>query len=437
MKSTFYRLRSNFSVINGITLSLLLGLLNVGCVRAPHTQVARSIENVSVNTTNMPIYEGKVVDLSVANSPNGISTIKIPDYVDETDPDTVFKSYKFIPLETKDECLIGKIDKILFHKNRIFILDERRGNAFVFDDMGKFLCRLGETGRGPGEHLSAKDLSLDIVKKRITLLDTSGQKLLHYDLDGKFLEEEPSYFQFSNIEYDGPRLVLNTGRNYNNTVPEIDLHRLIIARRDQKPIARGFKISEDVRQNWFSEPTIQLTSHGIMFNDLLSDTIWQINDCNITPFAVIRKDGKPTFTDVEKAHMSEPMYIERKDAGNMTLSFCISDNYMFVNIVTSKEETGGRNVCNSVFYSFTSGVTKRFGYYLHIANKFGHYFNPQLPNVVADGDIFCCVLEPARILTVAQQDYAQKVMMSEEKAMVKNLTPESNPVLMLEELIDF
>lgn len=418
-------------------LSLVFCLLCVGCQKkTPPTQVLSPIVDFG-DTTTLPIHEDHIPDMRIAESSTGMNRINIPDFVPKTDLDTVFRSYRFIPLETAEECLISYINKILFYKNRIYILDLMSNKAYVFDRSGKFVRSLGNAGRGPGEHLFAKDLSIDKAKDKITLLDTGGGKMLFYDLDGKFLQEVPVYYNFSNIEYDGPRMVLNTGRNNNSWIPAIDLYRLVIADRNQEPLARGFKFSDEVRHNLYAEPKIMSTPHGVLYNDWLSDTLWVVNNSMCTPFAVIRKNGKPTFSAEEKAHMTEMVYSNRRLDGEMVADYCISDNYMYISVVGTKEEPNGPYASNSVFYSIQSKKTKRFGYLRNKTTKFGHYLMPQHPDAVVEGDIFCRVLQPSDLISTAAIDYVNTIMTPEEKTMVKGLTLESNPVLMLEELIDF
>jgi hypothetical protein len=64
----------------------------------------------------------------------------------------IIRDYKFIPLETSENVIIGHIDKIILHNNQYYILDSRRARSiFVFSSSGKFLWKLSKQRKGPGE----------------------------------------------------------------------------------------------------------------------------------------------------------------------------------------------------------------------------------------------------------------------------------------------
>lgn len=65
----------------------------------------------------------------------------------------IFDSIGFVKLETRDDALIGRIDRIIAVDNKYVILDGSISKAvFVFD--GKVLNRIGRNGRGPREYES-------------------------------------------------------------------------------------------------------------------------------------------------------------------------------------------------------------------------------------------------------------------------------------------
>lgn len=57
-----------------------------------------------------------------------------------------------IPLETKEESLIGRIDKLMEYKGLYYILDrDSRKGLIIFDSNGKFINCIDAKGKGPGE----------------------------------------------------------------------------------------------------------------------------------------------------------------------------------------------------------------------------------------------------------------------------------------------
>jgi hypothetical protein len=68
----------------------------------------------------------------------------------KTNLSSLINVIKLIPLETNKDCLIGKIDKVIFSNNRIYVLDKRRARGvFIFDGQGKFVNKIVPNGKGP------------------------------------------------------------------------------------------------------------------------------------------------------------------------------------------------------------------------------------------------------------------------------------------------
>lgn len=121
--------------------------------------------------------------------------ISIPEKIDNPiQLDSIFLKRKVIPLETANNCLIGEITKILFYKDRLFIL-ERSRKLLAFDINGKYLFDVGQEGRGPGEYSSIRDFDID-ENGNVYIL--TYQKVLQYDNDGKYLKR----FSFDFVSND-------------------------------------------------------------------------------------------------------------------------------------------------------------------------------------------------------------------------------------------
>ncbi len=113
--------------------------------------------------------------------PENLSTIPVS---------MIYDSIKFLPLETNENCLIEKIDKICFTKNSLIILDNGRSQSQVlcFDKLGRFKFKIGNEGKGPGEYYSIANIAVN--GNKVYILDVNG-KILCYDLtNNKLLNEK-------------------------------------------------------------------------------------------------------------------------------------------------------------------------------------------------------------------------------------------------------
>ena len=135
--------------------------------------------------------------------------INVPeDYTVSVCSENLFSSVKLLPLETKEECLIGRMDRLVICDS-LFIINDTRQRILVFDREGAFLRQIGKRGGGPGEYLEVRDFFIN-NKNELEVLDF--KKILRYSLTGEFIGDmrfdylsdknlycNPSYFIASPI----------------------------------------------------------------------------------------------------------------------------------------------------------------------------------------------------------------------------------------------
>jgi hypothetical protein len=94
---------------------------------------------------------------------------------------------EYIFLETSDECLIDKIDKILIDDDQVFIFNKKQ--FFVFYSNGKFKNSVGSYGKGPGEYLRIMDFTINTNENEIYIYDSDQQKIIVFNYEGNFICE--------------------------------------------------------------------------------------------------------------------------------------------------------------------------------------------------------------------------------------------------------
>lgn len=87
-----------------------------------------------------------------------------------------------IILENNEEALIERIYELDIYEDNIYILDDKLNRLLVFDINGKYKYRIAKTGIGPGEHLDLSDFSIDRDNGLIYLLDEGNRCVLEYNL---------------------------------------------------------------------------------------------------------------------------------------------------------------------------------------------------------------------------------------------------------------
>lgn len=101
---------------------------------------------------------------------------------------------EYIQLETKDESLIHSVSKVLVHNNRVIVLDKKQQIVLVFDKSGKYIGKIGNYGRGPGEYLGIADIAIRRRDSTLCLYDDQTSKIIIYSMQGRLKSETRTPF---------------------------------------------------------------------------------------------------------------------------------------------------------------------------------------------------------------------------------------------------
>jgi hypothetical protein len=93
---------------------------------------------------------------------------------------------EYIQLETNENCLLNHNARYYFSDNFIFV--SNWDHILKFSSDGKFLKKIGNPGRGPGEINSIRVLSIIPEKKLIIIHDPVPRKLRYYSFDGNLIK---------------------------------------------------------------------------------------------------------------------------------------------------------------------------------------------------------------------------------------------------------
>ena len=97
-------------------------------------------------------------------------------------------NFKIRPLATIDSALIGRIAKIIYYENNLFIMDKKQKAIFIYNMDGEFIRKIRKVGRGPEEYLCISDFTINQFNNHIEMTD--GRSLRSYDFYGNFIGKE-------------------------------------------------------------------------------------------------------------------------------------------------------------------------------------------------------------------------------------------------------
>ena len=129
--------------------------------------------------------------LTVCPLENLKDTVSIPlsDLVEEP---------QLVKLDNREEALVGS-GGIRFSDNYILVLASQNVPCKLFRKDGTYINKVGSIGQGPGEYKNIYDAQIDEVSGRIYLLPWSTNRILVYDLQGKFERHIPLNQKYANM----------------------------------------------------------------------------------------------------------------------------------------------------------------------------------------------------------------------------------------------
>jgi hypothetical protein len=96
------------------------------------------------------------------------------------------QEFEFIRLETTDNCLIGRIEKILLENNMYYILDNIYHAIYCFDSSGKHISTLNHFGQGPDEYIEINEFTVE--NENIWICDNRTQRVVCYDKNQNLID---------------------------------------------------------------------------------------------------------------------------------------------------------------------------------------------------------------------------------------------------------
>ena len=346
--------------------------------------------------------------------------------------DTIFSSYKLIPLETSEEFLVGHIDRIIKCPGCYCIHDRENANVFIFEENGKFRCKLGNKGHARNEHLDAWSIAYDEKNEQIVMLDLTGRRLLSYDLMGNLKKVASLFFLYHDMAFLGDDILCLTESASNGFSDIIDLSRLVLADKMGKPIRRGFPITEMIRKNFNYGNKLAQYKDKAYFTDLLSDTIWEVSGKKMAPILNMTVNGSQRFSKDEKENMTDHIFKMRLAKQPYANRIQISSEYIALPVAIPRE--GGTIAL--MLISRKSNRQKFVGISTN-HTRLDSYLGVNSSNGFADDSTLINIIPPSIILLGASNTQIKNHLSKEERELLKNLKPDDNPVLLLERLIDF
>lgn len=181
--------------------------------------------------------------------------------------------------DVPSDILTNNLSKIKFYENRIYILDGKNKDLYVFDSEGKFQFPLHSSGLGPGEFSKVSSFSIDPHFNQIVVFDDSLSKILYYTIDGKFIKERKVGYRFIDFEFlPNGKIAVDLNKTYNDHIPEIENNQLVVVDTTWKILSKGAKYNaESERGFFFTGTTLIHGMEGLFYLQPFTSTVYLID----------------------------------------------------------------------------------------------------------------------------------------------------------------
>ena len=352
---------------------------------------------------------------------DGVTTISVSS-VEETLQDTsCFKKPQIIVLETIEESLLSRIDRISFDENRLFIFDKNLMEILSFDLTGKYIGKVKNRGQGPGEYIQISDFAIDINQKQMILLCDVPNKLMYFTYDGTFVKEEKLDDYYMQLVTDNSYIYLE---RMNNT--EIEKGQLGILSKQTDEMREAMD-QIDIKNHFFISGNSLNKGKDILYVRRFDNSIYKVDDGEI--FAKYNIDFQ---------NYSFPDKLVREESSEIILKECFDNNYIFsmANIVNSGHYFMFTTNLGLFLYDKKNDVLN--GYNQMLNEKWGATFFTYMP-LDNTNNIICTIDDPSSIKHAVEHMPADKKAdkkYSEMLDIVSTLTDENNPILFIYEFDD-
>lgn len=368
---------------------------------------------------------------------SGIAFIDVENTIGRTNSinySDIVKDIKYIKLETTSESLIGTLagaSPVLMMED--FILISQRNSApLLFDINGKFIRKIGSTGRGPGELGTEYTAVFNPGDRHIYILTNYGKDIRVFNLDGQFVRDIKTdrlhSFNLAGDDLFVGSVVTNPSdatRSYNyilfNKKGEI-LNTYIIAGYADMLLPGS---TSEMQFGYIRPPDIKRSISGTHINTLLNDTLFTIQPDGNLQYSLCWDLGKykPPFGPEEQVSADK---ILMQKYVSYVLAY-ETGKYWIISFPLEKKQ-------KTCFYDKQTGET----FELDSVKNDTRFVYSSLPSPLQmAGDTYISVFQPARLKKMTETEFFAKreeetpTEAGKLKDLVNSLNEDDNPVLMI------
>lgn len=343
-------------------------------------------------------------------------------------------SIEYTPLQTKNDCLIGKVDLFDISKEYILVYCSKSVSVYLFRRDGRFITKIGRQGEGKGEYLQycINGVFISEDQKQILIKTDYPNRILFYDPSGKFIKSQETK-DLGGILRLYHNKYLFTYPNSKGEKP----YTYEIRNRELKLLAQHIKTKpykikgapNSSGMTWLPPACCYLYNNQLHVKEIsLNDTVYRITDDNLFIPQYLISSGKYDITlefrsDFKSFIDRMPEFVRLETVFETTSNLLLSYEY-------NKKR-------RYAFYDKQKCILQYFKSDIGIPNDYdgGIDFWPQKQInkewvSFYDASVFEeSIANPQKLISKAPKEMINKV-----KKMIRGLTSDDNPVMIVVKL---
>ena len=250
---------------------------------------------------------------------------------------------EYIKLETRNSCLIGKIEELRFYKNDIYLIEVMGSQKRLlrFNNKGVFLNQIGEHGKGPEEIMNPRDYILQDSVVEIW----SRLKMSKFSVQGNFIEN------LYKAHIPGPGFTKLDGFYYL-------FHSLSPPNMITKHNAKGKQIESYIPYKYSDASSaydkVIRYDNEVKFFSSVHDTVYALTDKGVSASVIFRYENNLSPRSVVQNSQSIQEFIKNIGSKAYVIGYNENRNIILISYVIQKNK---RFVClydksSKLFYYF-------------------------------------------------------------------------------------
>ncbi|WP_368107074.1 6-bladed beta-propeller [Bacteroides nordii] len=334
---------------------------------------------------------------------------------------TIVEKIEYVPLQTADTVLMGKMNKLIVWNDQFYIWDQLTEAIFCFNSKGQFLHKIHKQGKGPDEYPRIYDFTMDMTTGDIYIYSDMSKTIYAYTEKGEFIRKMESPFILSSFGIQGNYTYYYLGRT-----PNADFYSETFPEQCRYVVMENDEFKHEQLKYIFDDKYLQIPSSRNVFS-FYKDTMLLVEYLKPEIYSIdsigrLRPKYRIEFlTNTYSPSFNEEIDLERMESekknGNLTTlfnAFFETDDYLFFNYA--------RGIIGSAYVNKKDRTIHNMGYFL--MDDFNQNSLPSVIDFVDENYMYKSV-EPASLIRRQLKGNFSPYL----DGMVENMREFDNPVI--------